>query len=89
MLRNPKGRIAKKISHSLATAAIEQRNRRFQHDSEWLTVQIARLRAFGELDDREKLQTALRELEEHWRQMSKWMQDENKSKESIDMSPSR
>jgi len=70
------GFVTTSVFQACAIAASEKRNRRFQHDSEWLTVQIARLRAFGELDDRKNLKDALTELEQHWQQMSTWIRDE-------------
>jgi H+/Cl- antiporter ClcA len=73
------GFVITSVFQARAIAAAEKRNQRFQQDSEWLTVQIARLHTFGELNDRTNLEKALRELEEHWRQMSTWMRDESKS----------
>jgi uncharacterized membrane protein len=51
----------------------KERNRKVQHDSMWLTVQIARLHTFSEIDDLANLKATIAEIEEHWSKLSQWM----------------
>jgi hypothetical protein len=53
----------------------KRRSQRLQHDSMWLTVQIARLSAFTQLNDQTNLQQTIREIEDHWSRLSKCMND--------------
>ena len=59
----------------------KKQNRKLQHDSMWLTVQIARLRVFTELKDQVSLDKTIREIESHWARLSQWMSDEKRDGE--------
>jgi len=56
----------------------KRRNNKLQHDSLWLKVQIARLDAFGALNDTENMKRAIREIEDHWKRLSIYMNDDKK-----------
>lgn len=62
----------------------KKRNKKLQHDSMWLTVQIARLRVFSELKDQASLAKTIQEIESHWTRLSKWMSDEERDGELDD-----
>jgi hypothetical protein len=73
------------VYQAYCNAATEQelekeksRNTKLQHDSLWLTIQIARLHTFSELKDQKNLEKTIREIEEHWERLSTWMNDEKK-----------
>ncbi len=67
------GFVVTSLYQARSNTAAESRQARLQHDSAWMTVQIARIHAFAELKDHDNLRKALQELEDHWRQMSTWM----------------
>ena len=67
------GFVVTSLYQARSNIAAENRQARLQRDSAWMTVQIARIHAFAELDDHANLKKALQELEDHWRQMSSWM----------------
>lgn len=56
----------------------KKRNKKLQHDSLWLTIQIARLHTFSELKDQVNLSKTIQEIENHWAGLSKWSNDEKK-----------
>jgi Serpentine type 7TM GPCR chemoreceptor Srv len=73
------------VYQAYCNAATEQelekekaRNTKLQHDSLWLTIQIARLHTFSELKDLENLKKTMREIEDHWGRLSPWINDDNK-----------
>src|SRR5438552_1403662 len=62
-------------AHSSATVEREleeerRKTKRIQHDSMWLSVQIARLHSFSDPADKKNRDETREQIEEHWKKLS-------------------
>jgi len=67
------------IATDAELARDKKRSERLRHDSLWLTVQIARLHTFTELDDRVNMSKTMGEIEGCWGKLSKEHRDQQDS----------